>query len=185
MTEARAARARGAARPGFALLQAGFRPFFLGAALWAAVAIPLWLAMFAGSAMPPSLLPPLIWHIHEMVFGFAAAVVAGFLLTAVPGWTGRAPLRGTSLAVLVALWIAGRVGVLWSQGLGAPAAAALDLAFPAALAAMIAREILLSRNWRNLPVVAVLILLFAGNLLVHLDTLGAADSADLGNRIGL
>ncbi len=105
-------RYRAAAGP--AILSAGFRPFFLASAIWAAVAIPLWLAIYPGVLTMPSALPPLVWHVHEMVFGFAAATVAGFLLTAIPNWTGRMPLQGGPLAVLVALWAAGRIGVLFS-----------------------------------------------------------------------
>jgi uncharacterized protein involved in response to NO len=111
------------------LLSAGFRPFFLGAAVWAAIGIPLWLAVYGGGTALPSLLAPLIWHVHEMVFGFAAATVAGFLLTAIPNWTGRMPLQGWPLAVLVLLWAIGRVGILLSAVIGAPAAAVADLAF--------------------------------------------------------
>src|SRR5690349_16246680 len=82
---------------GPALLSAGFRPFFLGAAIWAALAVPLWLAVFAGKVEVPSALAPTTWHVHEMVFGYAAATVAGFLLTAIPNWTGRLPLQGGPL----------------------------------------------------------------------------------------
>jgi uncharacterized protein involved in response to NO len=89
------------AHSGPAVLSAGFRPFFLCAALWAAVAVPVWLALLAGEVGLPSALPPAIWHAHEMVFGYAAAVVAGFLLTAIPNWTGRMPLQGGPLALLV------------------------------------------------------------------------------------
>ena len=167
------------------ILSAGFRPFFLGAALWAALGIPLWLAAYAEGMALPSGLPPAVWHAHEMVFGFAAATVAGFLLTAIPNWTGRLPLQGGGLAVLVLLWAAGRAGVLFSAGLGAPIAALFDLSFPAVFAAVVAREIVAGRNWRNLPMVAALSLLFAGNLLVHLEALGVAETAQLGNRIGI
>ena len=152
------------------MFSAGFRPFFLLAALWAGVGIPLWLAAFAGSDLPTAL-APVFWHVHEMVYGFGAAVVAGFLLTAIPNWTGRLPLQGRPLGVLVLLWALGRAGVLFSAPLGAPAAAVLDLAFPLAFLAVVAREILAGRNWRNLPMVAALTLLFAGNLLVHLEAL--------------
>jgi len=170
---------------GPAILSAGFRPFFLAAGLWAAIGIPLWLAAYTGGLAVPSLLPALVWHVHEMVFGFAAATVAGFLLTAIPNWTGRLPLQGGPLALLVALWAAGRVGVLFSARIGAPAAAVLDLAFPAVFLGVVAREIIAGRNWRNLPAIAALSLLLLGNLFVHLDALGIADSATLGNRIGI
>lgn len=170
---------------GPAILSAGFRPFFLAAAIWAALAIPLWLASVAAGVIVPSALPPLVWHVHEMVFGFAMAAVAGFLLTAVPNLTGRLPLQGGPLLTLVALWAVGRVAVLCSGVTGAAAAAAADLAFPAALLAAVAREVVAGHNWRNLPVLVALTLLLTGNLLVHLDALDLGDTAGLGNRLGV
>jgi uncharacterized protein involved in response to NO len=167
------------------LLSAGFRPFFLAAAIWAAVGIPISLAVYGGKTSLPSLLPPLIWHVHEMVFGYAAATVAGFLLTAIPNWTGRLPLQGRPLAALLLLWALGRIGILLSAMIGAPAAAVADLSFPAVFLGVVAREIVAGRNWRNLPMLGALSLLFAGNLLVHLDAIGIAATADLGNRIGV
>jgi uncharacterized protein involved in response to NO len=167
------------------VLSVGFRPFFLLAAAWAAVAIPLWLALFAGGARVPTALPPAIWHVHEMVYGYGTAVVAGFLLTAIPNWTGRMPLQGAPLAGLAALWLTGRIAVLCSGLAGTTAAAVLDLAFPLVFATVIGREILAGRNWRNLPMVGALLLLLAGNLLVHLDALGLTGTADFGNRLGV
>jgi len=168
-----------------AVLSAGFRPFFLAGSVWAAVAIPLWLEIYFGRAMLPTLLQPTVWHAHEMVFGFAAATVAGFLLTAIPNWTGRMPLQGGPLALLVGLWAIGRIAVLCSEQLRAPVAAVADLSFPAVFLAVIAREILAGRNWRNLPMLGVLGLLLAGNVLVHLEALGIADTAAIGNRLGI
>lgn len=173
------------AHTGPALFSVGFRPFFLLAAAWAAVAVPLWLVFYAGVGVMPTLMPPPIWHAHEMVFGYAAATVAGFLLTAIPNWTGRMPLQGGPLAALAALWLAGRIGVFLSASIGAGNAAALDLAFPIAFLAAVAREIVAGRNWRNLPMVAALILLLAGNALVHAEVLGWASTAALGNRLGI
>jgi uncharacterized protein involved in response to NO len=170
---------------GLAIFAAGFRPFFLGASVWAALAIPLWLAAYAGGLVTPTLLPPVVWHVHEMVFGFAAATVAGFLLTAIPNWTGRMPLQGMPLAMLVSLWAIGRLAVLFSGKIGAPAAAVADLSFPLAFLLVVAREIFAGKNWRNLPMLVALSLLLVGNLLVHLEALGFAASAELGNRIGL
>jgi len=167
------------------ILSAGFRPFFLGAAIWAAVAIPLWLGAYTAGLVVPTRLAPSVWHAHEMVFGYAAAAVAGFLLTAIPNWTGRMPLQGGSLATLVSLWAIGRAGVLLSTAIGAPAAAVADLSFPAVFLAVVAREILIGKNWRNLPMLGALSLLLIGNLLVHLKALGLADTAELGNRLGL
>ncbi|MGB8182725.1 MAG: NnrS family protein, partial [Stellaceae bacterium] len=170
---------------GTALLSAGFRPFFLLSTAWAALAVPLWLIFFAGAGAVPTLLPPPIWHAHEMIYGYAAATVAGFLLTAIPNWTGRMPLQGASLAALAILWIAGRIGVLLSAEFGAAGAATLDLAFPVALLAAVAREIAVGRNWRNLPMVAALMVLLAGNALVHVEALGWASTGELGDRIGI
>ena len=173
------------AHAGSVLLSAGFRPFFLAASIWAAVAIPLWLAVFAGEAEVPSALSSPVWHAHEMVFGFAAAAVAGFLLTAIPNWTGRIPLHGGPLACLVLLWAIGRIGVLLSGKIGAPLAALADLSFPAAFLGVVAREILAGKNWRNLPMLAALSLLLFSNLLVHLSALRIAGTDALGNRIGV
>src|SRR5690349_11944453 len=148
---------------GPAIFAAGFRPFFLAAAAWSALAVPLWLAAYLTSIDVPTLLPPAVWHAHEMVYGFAAATVAGFLLTAIPNWTGRMPLQGWPLAALVLIWAAGRFAVLFSSTIGAVAAAVLDLAFPAGFLAVVAREIVAGRNWRNLPMLGALWLLLIGN----------------------
>lgn len=147
--------------------------------------IPLWLGVYAEGFVVPSLLPPIVWHVHEMVFGFAAATVAGFLLTAIPNWTGRMPLQGVPLLILVSLWLIGRLTILLSAAVGAPIAAAADLSFPFVFLLVVAREIIAGKNWRNLPMLAALALLLIGNLLVHLEALRIADTTELGNRIGL
>lgn len=170
---------------GPAILSAGFRPFFLGASIWAAVAMPLWFAAYAEALPVPTLLSPVVWHVHEMVFGFAAATVAGFLLTAIPNWTGRMPLQGAPLAALIALWALGRLAVLFAGAIGAPAAAGADLSFPVAFLAVVGREILAGKNWRNLPMLGALSLLLLGSLFVHLGAIGSIGSAHLGNRLGL
>jgi uncharacterized protein involved in response to NO len=166
---------------GPALLSAGFRPFFLLGALWAALAIPIWLTVFAGEYQVATTFSPVVWHVHEMVFGYGAAVVAGFLLTVIPNWTGRMPLQDRPLAVLLLLWAVGRVAVLFSAKLDVKIAAALDLAFPAVFVGVVAREILAGRNWHNLPMLGALTLLLLGNLLVHLEAVGIASTAELGN----
>ena len=170
---------------GSPLLSIGFRPFFLLAALWAAIVVPLWVTLFGGNAELPTGLPPVIWHAHEMIYGYGVGVVAGFLLTAIPNWTGRMPLQGWPLAGLAALWLIGRAAVCGSAWIGPAAAAVCDLAFPVVFLGAILREILAGRNWRNLPMVVALTLLLLGNLLVHLDAVGAADTADIGNRLGI
>jgi len=171
---------------GPALFSAGFRPFFLCSAAWAALAIPLWLAVFAGRVEVPSALAPTTWHVHEMVFGYAAATVAGFLLTAIPNWTGRLPLQGGPLVGLVLLWLIGRIAVLVSARVGgAGVAAVADLVFPALFLGVVAREIVVGRNWRNLPMVGALALLLVGNFLVHAEALGWWTTAAAGNRLGI
>lgn len=167
------------------LLSAGFRPFFLFAALWAAVALPLSIAYFEMLAELPTRFPPHVWHPHEMIFGFGGAVVAGFLLTAIPNWTGRMPLQGAPLAGLVALWLLGRSAVLFSRLAPASVVALLDLAFPFAFFIVVLREIVTGRNWRNLPITAALALLFVGNLLTHLDAMNVAETSAVGVRIGV
>ncbi len=167
------------------VLSAGFRPFFLLAALWAALAIPLWLLTFVGESVVSSVLPPSVWHVHEMAFGYGSAAVAGFLLTAIPNWTGRMPLQGAPLAALALLWVAGRIFVFSSLWCGPIAAAVADLAFPLVFLCVVAREILAGRNWRNLPMLGALCLLLVGNCLVHAEAIGLASTAALGNRLGL
>ncbi|TXH31807.1 MAG: NnrS family protein, partial [Rhodospirillaceae bacterium] len=91
-------------RPRAVLFDQGFRPFFLATSLWAAIALALWIHLLNAGATLPSRFDPLAWHIHEMLFGFVMAAVGGFLLTAIPNWTGRAPVHGALLATLAALW---------------------------------------------------------------------------------
>jgi uncharacterized protein involved in response to NO len=149
------------------LLAYGFRPFFLGAALWAALAMALWVPMLSGLIVLPNAFDPVSWHAHEFLFGYLGAVIAGFLLTAVPNWTGRLPIVGWPLGALAALWLAGRVAVAASAALPAGLVAVIDLAFPVALAAAIGREIVAGRNWRNLIVLGMLAVFAAGNLVFH------------------
>ncbi len=157
---------RGRRRAAPPLLSYGFRPFFFGASVYAAIAVPLWLWMFRSGVGPAGPFVGVSWHAHEMIFGYLGAVMAGFILTAVPNWTGRLPLSGAPLALLFALWIAGRVACF---AVGSPIAAMiLDLAFPVTLSVAVWREVVAGKNWRNAPV-ALLITLFAfANLLHHL-----------------
>jgi len=179
------ARTRRPNAEGIALLQLGFRPFFLAAGLWAVLAMALWLAQLAGHLILPSALDPISWHAHEMIFGYAMAAVAGFLLTAVPNWTGRLPVRGAPLAGLAALWLLGRAAVAASGLIGAPMAALIDLAFPVFFLLVVAREIAAGKSRKNLMMVVLLALLALGNALTHLETLGGPATASLGQRLGL
>jgi uncharacterized protein involved in response to NO len=154
---------------GPALFSYGFRPFFLLGAIYAGAMIPLWLAVFEGRLELPTAFAPRDWHVHEMLFGFVAAIVGGFLLTAVPNWTGRLPLQGAPLATLVASWLAGRIAVLLSASIGWASACAIDAAFLALLAAAAAREIVAGAKWSNLPVVAIISLFGAANIAFHIE----------------
>ena len=170
---------------GPALLGAGFRPFFLIAGICAVIELPVWLAALTGHIVLPPAFDPMTWHAHEMLFGFIQAAIAGFLMTAVPNWTGRMPIKGVALGLLALLLIAGRVAVSLSTLIGPMAAAAIDLGFPVALLAALGREIVAGRNWRNLPVLASVGLLALSNALIHLEPLGIADTAALGLRLGI
>jgi uncharacterized protein involved in response to NO len=155
-----------------AWLSAGYRPFFLLAGLWSIAVLPLSVAAIHGVAPLPIPLDPVRWHFHELMFGYIAATVAGFLLTAIPNWTGRLPLQGLPLAGLVCLWCAGRLAMLVAGGIGPAAAAVLDLLFLAVLGALVSREIIAGRNWRNLPMLAALAILLGANMLFHAVSLG-------------
>src|SRR5579872_4419162 len=111
---------------GLAIFSYGFRPFFFFGSIYAALAVMVWLPVFHGHFELVNAFAPRDWHVHEMLFGYAAAVVTGFLLTAIPNWTGRLPLQGKPLAALAALWIVGRVAVCVSQPVGALAAGVID-----------------------------------------------------------
>jgi uncharacterized protein involved in response to NO len=166
------------------VLQHGFRPFFLLGASWAALALTLWLATLAGAGLPTAM-APLAWHRHEMLFGYIAAVVAGFLMTAVPNWTGGLLLRGRPLLRLVLLWVAARLAVLTGAWLGPWPGVVLDVGFLAALAGAIGREVAAGRNWRNLPVVALVSLLALADLLSHLEQVLALPWDMLGDRLAI
>jgi uncharacterized protein involved in response to NO len=169
---------------GAALLSFGFRPFFLFGAVWAAAAMGLWLSMLWGLVVLPTAFSPVAWHVHELIFGYVPAIVAGFLLTAVPNWTGRLPVVGTPLLLLLLAWVAGRIAVLFSDLIGAPLAAGIDLVFLAALGAVIAREIVAGNNTRNLKVLAVVGLLWVGNALFHVEAMAESDGG-YGTRLGV
>ncbi len=171
---------------GPAVLSFGFRPFFLLGALWAALAMAIWVSMLAGGLALPSRFDPVSWHAHEFLFGYLSAIIAGFLLTAVPNWTGRLPVLGWRLAALVALWIAGRLAIVFSEFMPAFLVALVDVMFAIALGLLIAREIVASRDWRNLIVLAMLTVFTLANLLFHMEAgQGATAAQGIGLRLGL
>ncbi len=158
--------------PRFALFQLGFRPFFAGAALFGIIAVGLWMASFVfGRDATPSTLPPVVWHGHEMVFGYAMAVVAGFLLTAVSNWTGQPSLKGPSLALTFTFWLLARLA-FYVPGDGLWLAALADLTFLAALLYGVARPVLRVRQWKQIGILAKLLLMFAASASFYAGALG-------------
>ena len=175
-------RSRMAASPPF--LRGGFRPFFLGGAIWAAAALAIWLCSLAGAVSLLSHFDPLSWHRHEMLFGFVGAVIAGFLLTAIPNWTGRLPIAGPPLAALFGLWVGARLVLLFSQLTGPAFPALLDVGFYLVLAGLAAREVLAAKN-RNLPIVLLLLLFGAANAADHAGAAGLIADVDIGVRAAI
>ncbi len=171
---------------GPALFSFGFRPFFLGGAVWVVFAMLVWILMLAGSVELPTRFDPVAWHAHEFLFGYLGAVLAGFLLTAVPNWTGRLPIVGWPLAALFALWCAGRIAILTAAVWPVGVAAGIDIAFPVVLGALILREIIAGRNWRNLIVLALLSVFTLANVLFHFEAMSDAYAPKgFGLRLGL
>jgi uncharacterized protein involved in response to NO len=168
-----------------AVLTQGFRPLFLAAGLWSVTALAIWIVMLATGDIVPSRFDPLSWHAHEMLFGFVMAAIGGFLLTAIPNWTRRLPISGRPLALLVGLWVLGRLICLISALVPVWFSVAADLSFPVVLIAVAAREIVAGRNWRNLPVLVPVAVLAIANLLMHLQAEGIAVPVGLGWRLGL
>ncbi|WP_375699039.1 NnrS family protein [Pseudophaeobacter sp. TrK17] len=171
---------------GPALFSYGFRPFFLFGTIWAVVAMLVWLAALTGAIDLPTRFDPVSWHAHEFLFGYLGAVLAGFLLTAVPNWTGRLPMVGWRLVALFCLWALGRIAVFFSALLPAVVAPVVDLAFPLVLGGMILREIVAGKNWRNLIVLAMLAMFTLANSLFHYEALrGDYAAQGMGLRLGL
>ncbi|MBL6928598.1 MAG: NnrS family protein [Rhodospirillales bacterium] len=156
----------------FALFGYGFRPFFLLAGGYAVLSIAVWAAVFMWGRALPSDLPPSLWHAHEMLFGFSVAAAAGFLMTAVPSWTGTPRVSGAPLAVLVIIWLAGRVA-FWMDGSLSPVAVAIiDMAFIPALIAAIAGPIIGSGQKRNFLFPGFLLIGVMANGFFHAEALG-------------
>jgi uncharacterized protein involved in response to NO len=171
---------------GPALFSYGFRPFFLFGALWVVLAMLIWLAALTGAIDLPTRFDRVSWHAHEFLFGYLGAVLAGFLLTAVPNWTGRLPMVGWRLAALFGLWVAGRIAVFFSALLPVAVAPVVDLAFPLVLGGLILREIVAGKNWRNLIVLAMLAVFSIANGLFHFEALSGDYAAQgFGLRLGL
>lgn len=164
---------------GPAFFSHGFRPFFFCGACFAVLAIPIWLAGFTHGYNVGH--DALRWHIHEMLFGYLAAIIAGFLLTAIPNWTGRLPVMGWPLALFTGTWVAGRLAMIVGTG---PTVFVIDSAFLILLAGFAWREVLSGKNWRNLPVCLFVSLFAFSNILFHLEPTLALPHG-IGQRTGL
>lgn len=171
---------------GPAIFSYGFRPFFLFGALWAATAMLVWIAMLSGALNLPTLFDPVSWHAHEFLFGYLGAIIAGFLLTAVPNWTGRLPVVGWSLALLFGVWVTGRIVIAFSALIPAPFPTVIDLSFTFLLGAMILREIIAGKSWRNLVVLVLLAVFTLANLIFHIEAArGDYAAQGYGLRLGV
>ncbi len=173
----------GARRYG-ALFSYGFRPFFLFGSLYAAAMIGIWVPWFLGFLSLPTAYPPVPWHVHELLFGYVAAAMTGFLLTAVPNWTGRDPVAGWPLVILFGLWLTARAAVNLSSTAGLPFAAGLSLAFLVAVVAVVGREIVASGNRRNMKVL-VLVGAFAASEAVFSWEIWRYGQTEFGDRLAI
>ena len=167
------------------LFSHGFRIFFLLAGIWAALAMTLWVAFLVTGNQIPSRMIGADWHMHEMVFGYSSVVIAGFLLTAVPNWTGRLPVLGWPVVGLSGIWVAGRLTIFVSEWLPTFVAPLVDSAFLVVLAAVLAREIITGKNWRNLKVLGVVALLAISNGIFHYEALNGSAFGGYGIRMGV
>jgi len=154
-----------------AVLSYGFRPFFLSAALWACVAMVLWIGLLSGWWTFANGYGAIAWHAHEFLFGYIAAVMTGFLLTAIPNWTGRLPLQGTPLLALLLLWLVGRGAMLATDRIGTAPAAIIDCVYLVTLTALITREIVAGSNWRNLRIAVLVALTAVANIVFQSEVL--------------
>ncbi|KQV39962.1 MULTISPECIES: NnrS family protein [unclassified Rhizobium] len=167
----RAAVPRGLSTTGPVLFSYGFRPFFLGAAVWACCTMVLWIMALTGRIDLAGDYGAPAWHAHEMLFGFASAVLAGFLLTAVPNWTGRLPVSGRPLVFLFSLWAMGRIAMLVPDLLGSAVSAAADAVFLPTLLFICVREVIAGKKWADLKVIAGLGVLSLANICFHVETI--------------
>ncbi|MBL8565308.1 MAG: NnrS family protein [Hyphomicrobiaceae bacterium] len=174
------------------ILSEGFRFFFLAGPLFSIVAMGTWLGWLAvhatGGAFTslPFVVPPHEWHAHEMIYGYGAAVMAGFFLTAVPNWTGAEPARAVYIAAIAGLWLAGRLALMFSSAIPSVLVMAVDVAFVPVLGIKILLNLIKRPKPQNLIFLGLLALMTIGNVLMHLGWLGAmSDGAGLGARLGL
>lgn len=161
---------------GFALFNLGFRPFFLGAGIFAIISMTVWIASYLAAApLEIESISPMQWHAHEMLYGYGLAVIAGFLLTAVKNWTGIQTLHGKALIALFALWVVARLLMLVGTSFIA-LAALFDLLFGLMLLTAVAHPIIQAKQWRQLAIISKLLILIAGNCLFYLGALGIVEN---------
>lgn len=151
------------------LLSYGFRPFFLLALMFGSISVLSWMAIYQGLLELSGPFPPVDWHIHEMLFGYTSAVITGFLFTAIPNWTGRMPVRGWPLGMLSLLWIAGRLAVAGIIPLPFAIIMLVDCGYLLAVLAIVLREIIAGKNWRNLMVIGPIGLFLVSNALFYIE----------------
>ena len=168
---------RGLSKDGPLLFSYGFRPFFLGAGIWAVLTMAIWIASLTTTLPVGGSYQALNWHAHEMLFGFCSAVLAGFLLTAVPNWTGRLPVSGRPLMLLSGLWLCGRLALIWTDFIGLLPAVLIESLFLPALLFICAREIIAGKQWKNLLVLGGVTAVTLANLLFHYCVLFIGDIA--------
>lgn len=171
-------------QPKYAPFALGFRPFFLGAGIFSVLLIGLWLAFYKGNLPLALFIPAEQWHAHEMLFGFAGAVIAGFLLTAVQNWTGMRTPSGKPLALLFFLWLAGRL-IPFVPDSPSELYALIDVALFPAIMIAIARPILRAKQIRNAGFPVMLAMLTLSNMLVHAQWLGYAQTAATGFKLAI
>lgn len=162
---------RGLSALGPTLFSYGFRPFFLGGAIWACLTMLLWIASLSSGLEIGGDYGARAWHAHEMLFGFGSAIVAGFLLTATPNWTGRLPISGQPLMLLFLLWAIGRLALLSPDALGVFPSVAVEAAFLPVMTIVCVREIIAGRKWADLKVMAGLGALAVANLCFHYEVI--------------
>jgi uncharacterized protein involved in response to NO len=171
---------------GWALFGYGFRPFFLLAALYAPTAVAAWLLVLTGVIPDPAYMGGPLLHSHEMVFGFAVAGVLGFLTTALPNFAGATPLTGRPLALLTAVWLAGRLALWTADWLPPLLVAAADLALVPVALVLLLRSLPHQPNRRMLVFPALFAVFGAANVLTHAEALGwTADTGALGVALGI
>lgn len=162
---------RGLRHDGPAFLSYGFRPFFLGAGVMAVLAMVLWIGALAAGWPLGGAYGAVGWHAHEMLFGFGGAVLAGFLMTAIPNWTGRMPLAGPPLAAVASVWLAGRLAMLGIGVVGAPVAVTIDAIFLPLMVLVCGRELFVGRQWSNMKVLVAIGVVALANIWFHVETL--------------